>query len=138
MSAPGSPGVILVADDDPNDLFLLRRRFSKAGLKNPVVCFRDGTELVTFLRPIALSGENGVRPVAIFLDIKMPGLDGFEVLRWIRRQRALKEIPVVVLSGSDEPRDVKRATELGAVRFVIKHPPPEIFARLVTELCVER
>jgi two-component system response regulator len=69
----------------------------------------------------------------VFLDIKMPKLDGFETLRWIRKQEALKALPVFVLSGSDEPRDVRRATELGATRYVVKHPPAEVFARLLEE-----
>ena len=67
----------------------------------------------------------------------MPKLNGFEVLRWIRKQAAFKSLPVVMLSGSDEPRDIKRATELGATRYLIKHPPPEEFAQLLVE-CTAR
>ena len=126
-------GIILVADDNPDDLFLLRRLLAKAGVRNPVVTFRDGHEVVSFLSPVAVSGEKGVRPSVVFLDIKMPRLDGFETLRWIRKQNALKSLPVFVLSGSDEPRDIKRATELGATRYMVKHPPAEVFAKLLAE-----
>jgi CheY-like chemotaxis protein len=133
MAAAPTLGVILVADDDADDLFLLRRMLAKAGIKNPVVSLRDGDEVVSFLRPVVSAGNKGVQPCLVFLDIKMPRLDGFEVLRWIRKQSALKALPVIMLSGSDEPRDHKRASELGATRYVVKHPKPEVFAQLLTQ-----
>jgi CheY-like chemotaxis protein len=74
----------------------------------------------------------------VFLDIKMPKLDGFEVLRWIRKQGDLATLPVVMLSGSDEPRDLRRAVELGATRYVIKHPPPEVIAELMADYSRKR
>jgi two-component system response regulator len=138
MAVAQALDVILVADDNPDDLYLLRRLLSKAGVKNPVVSLRDGNEVVSFLKPVATAGESGVRPWVVFLDIKMPKLDGFETLRWIRKQEALKALPVFVLSGSDEPRDVRRATELGATRYVVKHPPAEVFARLLEEQSSDR
>ena len=131
MSAPDSLGIILVADDDADDLFLLRRMLVRAGIKNPVVSLRDGDEVVSFLRPVVSTGNKGVQPCLVLLDIKMPRLDGFEVLRWIRKQSVLKTLPVIMLSGSDEPRDQKRATELGATRYVVKHPKPEVFAQML-------
>jgi CheY-like chemotaxis protein len=67
----------------------------------------------------------------LFLDIKMPRRDGFEALRWIRQQAALRDLNVVVLSGSDEPKDIARAKELGANRFLTKYPAPEVFAGIV-------
>jgi CheY-like chemotaxis protein len=63
----------------------------------------------------------------------MPKLDGFDVLRWIRKQPALKELPVVVLSGSDEPSDIKRAKELGAMSFLTKYPPAAVFAEVIAK-----
>jgi CheY-like chemotaxis protein len=133
MVADKSAGVILIAENDPDDLYLIRRLLAKAGVRNPVVSFRDGDELVSFLRPMTGAPQAGIRPSMVFLDIKMPKRDGFEVLRWIRKQRALKALPVIILSGSDEPRDIKRATELGATRYVVKHPSPEQFAQLLAE-----
>ena len=125
--------LILVAEDDSNDLFLLRRLLDKAGVKNPVVSFSNGEEAIAFLQPTVNAEVGGAAspPCVIFLDIKMPRLDGFDVLRWIRKQRALKNVPVIMLSGSDEPRDLRRATELGASHYLIKHPAPEVFAEVV-------
>ena len=133
MANTSLTNVILVADDDADDLFLIRRLLTKAGVKNPVMDFRNGDELVSFLRPVAAAAEKNGRPCVLFLDIKMPKVDGFEVLRWIRKQSAFANLPVVMLSGSDEPRDIKKATELGATRYLIKHPPVEVVSRLVAE-----
>ena len=129
--------VILIADDDADDLFLMRRLLAKAGIRNPLVSCPDGDEVLAFLRPAAAGNAKAIQPLVVFLDIKMPKLNGFEVLRWIRKQAAFKSLPVVMLSGSDEPRDIKRATELGATRYLIKHPPPEEFAQLLVE-CTAR
>ena len=123
------------AEDDPNDLFLVRRFLAQAGVKNPIVTFADGEEAIAFLRGTCAAGprEKALRPCVLFLDIKMPKLDGFDVLRWIRKQPALKELPVVVLSGSDEPSDIKRAKELGAMRFLTKYPAAAVFAEVIAK-----
>jgi CheY-like chemotaxis protein len=137
MAAKTSLNVILVAEDDADDLFLLRRLLSKAGVKNPVVSCGNGDEVVSFLRAVAANGEKASRPCLVFLDIKMPKLDGFEVLRWIRKQTTLKTLPVVMLSGSDEPRDMTRARELGATRYLIKHPSPDDIAELMAAYSIK-
>ena len=133
MATAQSSSVIIVAEDDANDLFLMQRLVAKAGIKIPLMSFRDGEEVVTFLRTCTESGYKGILPRVVFLDIKMPKVDGFEVLRWIRKQSTFKTLPVVILSGSDEPRDHRRAAELGANGFLVKHPRPEVFARLIAE-----
>lgn len=124
---------IAIADDDPNDVFILRRLMSKAGVPNPLRVFPDGESLVAHLRTCADRKNDVFPPRLVFLDIKMPRLDGFEVLRWIRSQSAWQTLPVVILSGSDEPRDLKRARELGASRYLIKHPPVDVFLALMAE-----
>ena len=131
MAAKPAQNVILVAEDDADDLYLLRRLLNKAGVKNPVVSCRNGDEVISFLRAAAANAEKAVRPCLVFLDIKMPKLDGFEVLRWIRKQTTLRTLPVVMLSGSDEPQDIARATELGANRYLIKHPSSDVIAELL-------
>lgn len=133
MTARAFPD-IAIADDDPNDVFILRRLLIKAGVPNPLRVFEDGEELVAHLRVCADKKNGESLPCLVFLDIKMPRLDGFEVLRWIRGQSALQALPVVILSGSDEPRDLKRARELGASRYLIKHPPSQLFVSLMAEL----
>lgn len=125
---------ILVADDDSNDLFLLRRRLDKAGVRHPIVTFSNGEDIVAFLRAGIAGGSAGLMPCLVFLDIKMPRRDGFEVLGWMREQKWLKELPVVVLSGSDLPQDKQRARELGATDYVVKLPSAETLGQLVRQL----
>ena len=91
--------VVLLADDDPNDVFLLQRAFQKTNIANPLHVVRDGEEAMAYL-----SGQDQYAdrqrhplPVLLLLDLKMPRKSGFEVLRWVRQQSGLKRLPVVVL-----------------------------------------
>jgi DNA-binding response OmpR family regulator len=69
----------------------------------------------------------------VFLDVKMPELDGFQTLRWIRGEERLNGVSVVMLSGSGEARDTELAQRLGADAYLVKYPPPDVFARLVAD-----
>src|SRR5689334_22237166 len=100
----------------------MRKSFEKAHLTNPVQIVRDGGEAVAYL-----SGEGKYAnraeyplPVLVLLDLKMPGMDGFEVLSWIRQRDGIRGLPVVVLTSSNEIRDVNRAYALGANSFFVK------------------
>jgi CheY-like chemotaxis protein len=124
---------IIVAEDDATDLFLLRRQLEKAGVKNPLVVLEDGEVTIAYLRNLCAPAkkESEPRPCLLFLDIKMPKAGGFEVLTWIRKQPALKDLEVVLLSGAKEPKDIRRANDLGVETFLVKFPAPAIFADLV-------
>jgi CheY-like chemotaxis protein len=113
---------ILLAEDDPNDTLLISRAFQKAGLGNVLKCVNDGEQAVEYLQ-----GENEYAdrarfplPFLLLLDLKMPGTDGFEVLRWIRAQPDFKRLLVVVLTSSNLQADVDRAYELGANSYLVK------------------
>lgn len=123
---------ILVADDDPDDLFFTKRILQKAGVKNPLVALQDGEEVIRFLKSADTGpgSEAGV-PCLLVLDIKMPRCGGFEVLEWTRRQKAWRDLKVVILSGSDEPRDRKRATDLGANGYLVKPAEPKSLGEYV-------
>jgi CheY-like chemotaxis protein len=115
-------GVIMIVEDREDDIILMRKAFERASLKNPVHIVRDGEEAVAYL---AGQGRYSNRaeyplPILILLDLKMPGMDGFEVLTWIRQQDGIRGIPVVVLTSSSEMRDVNRAYALGANSFFVK------------------
>src|ERR1041385_7784029 len=98
---------ILVADDDSNDIFLLKRAFHKAGVDVHMEFLRDGEQVIRYLKGSDYKGETPI-PELLLLDLKMPRVNGFEVLEWIRRQPGLRRLLIIVLTSSDEPRDINR------------------------------
>jgi CheY-like chemotaxis protein len=121
---------ILVAEYDENDAFLLRRAFQKAGLSNPLIFTSNGQEAVDYLRgdPPYSDRKQNPLPSLVLLDLKMPVVDGFDVLAWLRNQPSLRKVPAIVFSSSGEPEDVKKAQGLGAADFQVK---PNDFSELV-------
>jgi CheY-like chemotaxis protein len=120
------PGVLLV-DDDEDYLFVARRAIERAKLRADVRVTRDGEEA---LRVLGLD-PGGVEPAApytlvvVLLDLRMPGLGGFEVLRRIRENERTRELPVVMVSTSNLPDDVARSYALGANSYVVKRMDSE-------------
>jgi CheY-like chemotaxis protein len=112
---------ILLAEDNPNDVELTLQALEEHNLANRVVAVKDGVEVLDYLR---CEGKFKLRkkgnPAVILLDIKMPRLDGIEVLRTIRSNPAFKMLPIVMLSSSREEFDLKRCYELGANAYVVK------------------
>jgi len=115
-------GHILVAEDDPTDAFFLQRTFKRLGVPVTLHFVRDGQEVLDYLAGVREFHDRRVYPVPrlLLLDLKMPGLDGFQVLAWVRKDKRLKTLPVVIFSSSSEPEDVKRAQELGANSYLVK------------------
>src|SRR4030081_1713917 len=114
--------VILLVEDRPDDVVLIRRAFLKGNIINPLFVVYDGEEAIAYL-----SGEGKYAnreeyplPDLLLLDLKMPQKDGFEVLQWIRDQPGLKSLRVVVLTSSEDLHEVNHAYELGANSFLVK------------------
>ena len=114
--------VILLVEDLEDDILLVTRAFKKVGLTNPMQVVRDGEEAIDYLRGEGKYANRDEYPLPslILLDLKLPKIDGFEVLTWVRAHPTLKTIPVLVLTSSDHIRDVNRAYELGANSFLVK------------------
>lgn len=125
----------MLIDDSHEDLFLIKRLLARAGVKQPIVTVDGGEEAIVFLRAATLKGAEELIPVAIFCDVKMPKQNGFDVLEWVRSQKALKQVPFVMLSGGDVPADRSRALELGANEFLGKFPPPEALRKAIDTAC---
>jgi CheY-like chemotaxis protein len=111
--------VILLVEDREDDILLIKKAFERDAISNPLQVVRDGG------RSNPLSGRRANRaeyplPDLILVDLKIPKVDGFELVRWIRRQHGFGSIPVVVLTSSDAIRDVNRAYALGANSFLVK------------------
>lgn len=127
---PGAPVAILLVDDDPNDILLVQRAFKKAGLSYSLIHRRDGEEAIDYLSGKVPYSDRTKHPLPtlILLDIKMPKVNGFEVLSWLQREPALAKIPVVILTASVRQEDKTEAEKLGAVGYRAK---PVDFADLV-------
>jgi CheY-like chemotaxis protein len=121
MTAPES-AVILLVEDREDDIFLIKKAFAKANLPNSLYVVNDGEQAVAYLMGDAPFSRRSEYPLPdiILLDLKMPRLDGFEVLTWIRKQPGIRGLPVVVLTSSEDLRDVNRAYALGANSFLVK------------------
>lgn len=113
---------ILLAEDDSNDVLLIQRAFQKAGLGDVLKVTRDGGQAIDYLggRGMYADRERFPLPFLLLLDLKMPGTDGFEVLRWVRKEPELKRLLVVVLTSSNLQTDVDRAYDLGANSYLVK------------------
>ena len=129
---------ILVAEDDTTDAFLLKRTFVRTGKNTSLHFVRDGQEVVDYLSGEGTFADREQHPIPTLLlsDLKMPRLDGFQVLDWLRRQPGLKRLPVVILSSSNEPRDVNRAYDLGVNSYLVKPHSAERLSALVQQLQV--
>lgn len=112
---------ILLAEDDPKDVELTLEALSEFNLANQVIVVRDGVEAMEYLR---CQGKYKSRkpgnPAVVLLDIKMPRMDGIEVLQSIRGDSALRTLPVVMVTSSREEPDLKRSYEFGANAYVVK------------------
>lgn len=127
---PIDAGLIYCVDDDDGDRALFRRALEGAGLHCECRSFHAGEELLDALIGVM---RGAPAPIACFVDIKMAGMSGLDVLRWIRAQRALDSIPVVMLSSSDDPQFLSEAHHFGAQCYVTKFPPAEHLAEIITE-----
>ncbi len=113
----------LLVEDDLNDIFLVKRAFKMAHIRNPLQVVTDGLEAISYLRGEGKYADREAHPLPklIVMDIRMPRKSGFEVLEWVKRSGApLRRIPVVIVSSSEDPSDINRAYELGANAYMVK------------------
>jgi two-component system response regulator len=110
---------VLIVEDNPNDLELAMHAFARHNFANKIEVARDGQEALDYLMGTA-DRAAGERPKVILLDLKLPKVDGLEVLREIRADESLKSLPVVILTSSREERDIVESYELGVNSFIVK------------------
>ena len=129
-------GVILLAEDDPNDVLLIQRAFQRSLVANPMQVVRDGEEVLAYLKgedPYS-DRERHPLPVLMLMDLKMPRKTGLEVLEWVRQQPGLKRLPIIVLTSSNQSPDINRAYELGANSYLVKPAGFDSLLELVKNL----
>lgn len=127
---------ILLVEDNEDDVFALQRAIRNAEVGNPLRVATDGRQALAYL---AAAGAVATRaqyplPFLVLLDLKLPYRDGFQVLEWIRTQKHLNEVVVVMLTGSDEARDHQRAYSLGARSYLVKPASADDLKRLLDSL----
>jgi CheY-like chemotaxis protein len=121
MNHHGQP-VILVAEDNMDDVQMLKRALEQAAIDTPIHFVPDGEQAIAYLRGAGKFANRDEYPLPdlFLLDLKMPRSDGFDVLQWLRQQPTLASLRTVVLTTSDRIWDVNRAYELGANSFLVK------------------
>jgi CheY-like chemotaxis protein len=127
---------VLLAEDNEDDVLLTQIAFKKARLANPLQIVRDGTQVLSYLKG---EGQYADRlryafPMLLLLDLRMPKINGFEVLSWLQTKSGLKHLPVAVMTSSADEPDIERAYELGANSYLIKPPNAEALLGLVQRL----
>jgi CheY-like chemotaxis protein len=129
-------GTILMVEDNPDDEALTLRAFRKSGIKEEVVVARDGVEALDFLfgQGAYAGRDTSEPPRLILLDLKLPKLDGVEVLQRIRDEESTRLLPVVILTSSREPQDVMRCYSLYANSYIRKPVDFDQFLQTVQQI----
>lgn len=128
--------VILLVEDNPSDIGLTRRAMEKSGISNPLVVAEDGQDALDY---IFCDGAHSAReiadtPLLVLLDLKLPRVDGLEVLRRIRADPRTRRIPVVILTSSSEERDVAAGYDNGTNSYIRKPVDFYQFAEVIRQL----
>lgn len=128
---------ILLVEDNPRDLELTLAALEKCQLANEIVIARDGAEAMDYLLGEGShAGQDGGNPTVVLLDLKLPKIDGLEVLEKIKKDANLRHIPVVMLTSSREEQDLVRSYELGVNAFVVKPVEFNEFFKAIQDLGV--
>ena len=125
---------ILIADDDPGHVRLIEKNLQRVGLHNPIVRFENGQEVLNFLFNHGEKKRSPETAYLLLLDIRMPKVDGVEVLRRIKEDEELRKMPVIMLTTTDDPREVARCHALGCSNYIVKPVDYEKFSEAIKQL----
>jgi CheY-like chemotaxis protein len=131
---PAEPILIVLVEDDDGHATLVERNLSRVGVANSLVRLKDGQEALDFLFTRNAGPSGKAQPILLLLDIKMPRVDGIEVLRQIKAVPETALIPVIMLTTTDDPREVKRCYELGCSVYVTKPVDYQAFVEAINRL----
>ena len=126
---------VLLVEDNPDDVFLMRRVFKKARIMAQLLVVTDGRQAVSYLEGTGEYHDRQLYPLPdlVFLDLKLPFLHGFVVLAWIRKQAHLNDVRVIILTSSMEDQDREKAAALGAP-YLVKPPTPAMLLEAISSL----
>jgi CheY-like chemotaxis protein len=135
MAMPSEPLVILLAEDDAGHATLVQRNLQRAGVTNDIVHVTDGQAALDFARRAgAYAGRAPHGPLLLLLDLNMPRLDGVEALRQLKADDATKRLPVIILTTTDDPREVARCYDLGCSVYITKPVDYASFVAAIRQL----
>ena len=126
--------VILIAEDDEAHIALIQRNLKRAGIANEQLLFNDGQEVLDFLFRRGARQRTPETPYLLLLDIKMPRVDGVEVLRQVKADAELTKIPVIMVTTTDDPREVEHCHSLGCSNYVTKPVDYDQFVETIRRL----
>lgn len=123
---------ILLVEDNPDDAFFVQRAFHTAEIRHPLFTVTDGQQAIDFLAGTGRYSDRSVYPLPrlVLADLKMPGVSGFDLIEWMRKNPQTRLVPAVVLSSSALPQDVNRAYALGANAYMVKPADARALDRL--------
>jgi CheY-like chemotaxis protein len=126
---------ILIAEDDEGHAALIIRNLRRAGIENPIRHFRNGQETLDFLLPKTAGDKvSSDEAYLLLLDVRMPKVDGIEVLRQIRASEELRAMPVIMVTTTDDPREIEHCHRLGCSTYVSKPVDYEKFVEAVRRI----
>ena len=129
------PVTILLVEDDPGHARLIERNLRRALITNEIVTLSDGQQAVDYLfREYTYAGATHVLPLLLLLDLNLPGLDGYQVLTRPKADERTRHIPVIILTTTDEPYEIKRCYALGCNVYLTKPVEYEQFAEAMRKL----
>jgi CheY-like chemotaxis protein len=123
--------VLLIAEDDDGHFALIHKNLRRAGLKNQILRFADGQQVLDFFENRENRSQN---PSILLLDLRLPKISGLEILNFLRSKPELKKIPVIVLTTANTPQDVERCHELGCVLYIIKPIEYDAFTEAIRQI----
>lgn len=126
--------VILIAEDDSGHARLVEKNLRRAGLRNAIQRFENGQAILDFLFRRSEPQRPAETPYLLLLDIRMPQVDGVEVLRQIKAHEELRKIPVIMLTTTDDPREVERCHAIGCSSYIVKPVNYDKFAEAIMNL----
>ncbi|UCH80076.1 MAG: response regulator [Nitrospiraceae bacterium] len=127
--------VIILAEDDDGHAGLIYKTLKRAGVNNDILHFEDGNKLLNYLfrRGDDFYREEGVSHI-LLLDLRMPVVDGREVIRQVKQDRELQHIPIIVVSTTDDPAEIENCYSMGCAKYIVKPIQHGEFTEVITQL----
>ena len=133
ISTYTEPFSVVLIEDDEGHASLINRNLQRVGVLNPITRLKDGTEAIAYFFGAGATAERLDRSVVV-LDLNLPDIDGFEILRRLKTDETTKRIPVIVLTTTDHPKDIDRCYALGCNAFMTKPVGYEDFSEAIRKL----